>query len=75
MENWKYELFKFKSALTLEQLEISSVVEKHLQQFDKMSEKELLNSLKENLTNFSYDTDVNKLCLNYVVVAKKISNE
>ena len=61
MENWKYELFKFKSALTLEQLEISSVVEKHLQQFDKMSEKELLSSLKENLTNYSYDTDVNKL--------------
>lgn len=65
MENWKYELFKFKSALTLDQLEISSVVEKHLQQFDKMSEKELLESLRMNLTSFSYDTSVNSLFENF----------
>jgi hypothetical protein len=65
MENWKYELFKFKNSLTLEQLEISSIVEKHLQQFDKMSEKELVGSLKENLSSYSYDTTVNNLFENF----------
>ena len=61
VKNWKYELFNFKNSLTLDQLDISSVVEKHLHQFDKMSEKELTESLKMNLSHYSYDTDVKKL--------------
>lgn len=61
MKNWKFDLFNFRQALTLDQLEISSVVEGHLQQFDRFSEKELTNSLKESLTSFEYDTDVKGL--------------
>jgi len=61
MKNWKFDLFNFRQALTLDQLEISSVVEGHLQQFDRFSEKELTHSLKESLTTFAYDTDVKAL--------------
>jgi len=61
MKNWKFDLFNFKQSLTLDQLDISQVVEKHLYQFDKMSERELVESLKMNLANYSYDTDVKKL--------------
>lgn len=61
MKNWKYDLFNFKQGLTLEQLEVSSVVERHLQAFDRFSEKELTFSLKENLKNYSYDENVKSL--------------
>jgi hypothetical protein len=61
MKNWKFDLFNFRNSLTLDQLEISSVVEKHLHQFDKMSERELVESLKQNLIPFSYDKDVQRL--------------
>jgi hypothetical protein len=61
MKNRKYELFNFRNSLTLDQIEISSVIEKHLHQFDKMSERELTESLKQNLSPFSYDKDVKKL--------------
>ena len=61
MKNWKFDLFNFKNSLTLDQLDISSIVEKHLYQFDKMSEKELTESLKQNLRPYSYDKDVKVL--------------
>jgi len=61
MKNWKFDLFNFRQELTLDQLEISHVVEGHLQQFDKFSERELVSSLKESLSAFSYDADVKKL--------------
>jgi len=61
MKNWKFDLFNFKQSLTLEQLEISQVIEKHLYQFDKMSERELVESLKMNLSNYSYDNDLKRL--------------
>lgn len=61
MKNWKFDLFNFKQSLTLDQLEISSIVEGHLQQFDRFSERELTRSLKETLSNYSYDNDVKSL--------------
>lgn len=61
MKNWKFDLFNFKQGLTLDQLEISTVVEGHLQQFDRFSERELTTSLKESLNAFSYDADVKSL--------------
>jgi len=61
MKNWKFDLFSFKQSLTLDQLEISSIVERHLQNFDKMSEMQLTESLKQNLSAYSYDNDVKKL--------------
>jgi len=54
-------LFNFKQNLTLDQIEIASIVEGHLQQFDKFSERELTHSLKETLKNYSYDNDVKSL--------------
>lgn len=61
MKNWKFDLFNFKQNLTLDQIEISSVVEGHLQQFDRFSERELTHSLKESLKSYSYDNDVKAL--------------
>lgn len=61
MKNWKFDLFTFKQSLTLDQFEISSIVERHLQNFDMMSEKQLTESLKNNLSYYSYDNDVKKL--------------
>jgi len=64
MKNWKFDLFNFKQSLTLDQFEISTIIEGHLQQFDKFSEKELSYSLKESLSNYSYDSDVKSLVEN-----------
>lgn len=61
MKNWKFDLFNFKQSLTLDQLEISSIVEGHIQQFDKFSEKEITESLKETLKAYAYDNDVKRL--------------
>lgn len=61
MKNWKFDLFNFKQGLTLDQFEISTVVEGHIQQFNLFSEKELTHSLKENLSAYAYDADVKKL--------------
>ena len=61
MKNWKFDLFNFKQELTLDQMEIANVVEKHLQQFDKFSEEELYQSLKETLKPFGYDKSVKTL--------------
>lgn len=61
MKNWKYDLFSFKQSLSLDQYEISSILERHLQNFDTMSEKQLTESLKMNLSVYSYDNDVKKL--------------
>lgn len=61
MKNWKFDLFTFKQGLTLDQFEISSIVERHLQNFDSLSEKQLTESLKANLSAYSYDSDVKKL--------------
>lgn len=61
MKNWKYDLYLFRRELSLDQFEISSIVERHLQNFDSMSEKQLTESLKANLSNYSYDNDVKKL--------------
>jgi hypothetical protein len=61
MKNWKFDLFTVKQSLTLDQLEIASVLENHIQNFDRMSEKELTESLKYTLQPFAYDNDVKKL--------------
>ena len=63
MKNWKLDLFNFRNSLTLDQLEISTIVERHLGQFDKLSERELVDSLKRNLSPYSYDNDVKKLLI------------
>lgn len=61
MKNWKFDLFEFKQNLTLDQLQISSIVEGHLQQFDRFSEIGLTQSLTNSLKEYSYDNDVKGL--------------
>lgn len=61
MKKWKFDLFTFKQNLTLEQLEISNVIDKHIGRFENFSEKGLTESLRYNLKPYSYDTDVKSL--------------
>jgi len=61
MKNLKYDLFNFKKDLPIEDYELNIIVEKYLNNYDNFSEKELVNSLKETLTPFSWDLKVKRL--------------
>jgi len=61
MKNLKYDLFKFKSGLPIEDYELNIIVERYISGYDKFSEKELVSSIKETLTPFSWDTKVKAL--------------
>jgi len=61
MKNLKYDLFNFKKDLPIEDFELNVIVERFINNFDKFSEKELVSSLKETLTPFSWDLKVKRL--------------
>ena len=61
MKNLKYDLFNFKKDLPLEDYELNVITERYINNYDKFSEKELVSSLKETLTPFSWDVKVKKL--------------
>ena len=61
MKNLKYDLFNFKKELPIEDYELNVIVEKYIDNYDTLSEKELVFSLKETLTPFSWDVKVKKL--------------
>jgi hypothetical protein len=61
MKNLKLELFNFKKNLTLEQDEISSIVESHMNACNVASEKTIINSLNEKLKTYTYDKEVKSL--------------
>ena len=61
MKNLKYDLFNFKKDLPIEESELNIIIERFISNYDKYSEKELVTSLKENLTPFSWDIKVTKL--------------
>jgi hypothetical protein len=61
MKNLKYDLFNFKKDLPMEDYELNVIVERYISNYDNFSEKELVGSLKETLTPFSYDTRVKNL--------------
>jgi hypothetical protein len=61
MKNLKYDLFNFKKDLPMEDYELNVIVERFISNYDNYSEKELVGSLKETLTPFSYDTRVKNL--------------
>ena len=61
MKNLKYDLFNFKKDLPIEDYELNIIVERYINNYDKFSEKELVGSLKETLTPFSWDVKVKKL--------------
>ena len=61
MKNIKYDLFNFKRELPIEDYELNIIMERFISNYDKYSEKELVGSLKETLTPFSWDVKVKKL--------------
>lgn len=61
MKNLKYDLFNFKRDLPIEDYELNVIVERFIGNYDKYSEKELVSSLKETLTPFSWDVKVKRL--------------
>ena len=61
MKNLKLELFNFKKDLSLDQEEISVIIEGHMNACNEHSEKTIINSLNERLKPFTYDKEVKKL--------------
>jgi hypothetical protein len=64
MKNLKLELFNFKKNLTLEQDEISSIIEGHMNACNVASEKTIITSLNEKLKTYTYDKEVKSLLEN-----------
>jgi hypothetical protein len=64
MKNLKLELFNFKKELSLDQEEISFVIEGHMNACNELSEKVIINSLNEKLKAFTYDKSVKSLLEN-----------
>lgn len=62
MKNLKLELFTFRKNLSLDQEEISAIVEGHMNACnDKLSEKQIILSLNERLKPYTYDNEVKTL--------------
>ena len=64
MKNLKLELFKFKKDLTLDQEEVSVIVEGHMNACNQLSEKQIIVSLNERLKPYTYDKSVKSLLEN-----------
>jgi hypothetical protein len=64
MKNLKLELFNFRKDLSLEQEEVSVIVERHMNACNDLSEKAVIMSLNERLKPFTYDKDVKSLLEN-----------
>jgi hypothetical protein len=61
MKNLKLELFNFKKNLSLDQEEISVIVEGHMNVCNELSEKQIIKSLNERLKAYTYDNSVKSL--------------
>jgi hypothetical protein len=61
MKNLKLELFNFVRGLDLEQEEISTIVNSHMNMLGRISEKQAIHSLNEKLKIHTYDRQVRKL--------------
>jgi hypothetical protein len=61
MKNIKLELFNFRKNLSLDQEDISIIVEAHLNATNDVSEKQIIISLNERLKSFTYDKEVKSL--------------
>ncbi len=64
MKNLKLELFNFKKNLSLDQEEVSVIVEGHMNACNELSEKQIIVSLNERLKPYTYDKDVKSLLEN-----------
>jgi hypothetical protein len=61
MKNLKLELFNFKRGLSLEQDDVSVIIEGHMNACNEHSEKAIIQSLNERLRPFTYDKSVKSL--------------
>jgi hypothetical protein len=61
MKNLKLELFNFKKNLSLDQEEVSFIIEGHMTACNESSEKQIILSLNERLKPYTYDKDVKGL--------------
>lgn len=61
MKNLKLELFNFKKNLSLDQEEVSYIIEGHMNVCNELSEKQIISSLNERLKAYTYDKDVKGL--------------
>jgi len=61
MKNLKYDLFNFKRELPIEDYELNVIMERFINNYDRYSEKELVSSVKETLSPFSWDVKVKRL--------------
>jgi hypothetical protein len=59
--NLKLKLFNFNKGLTIDQSDISVIVESHIKNTDVFSEKEILNSLDKELKMFEYFDNIENL--------------
>ena len=64
MKNLKLELFNFKKNLSLDQEEVSVIVEGHMNACNQASEKAIILSLNERLKAYTYDKEVRSLLEN-----------
>lgn len=64
MKNLKLELFNFRKGLSLDQEEISVIVEGHMNACNEHSEKVIIKSLNEKLKAYKYDKSVKSLLEN-----------
>ena len=64
MDNLKLKLFNFKQTLTLDQEDVSRILESYITAFDRLSEKEIIKGLNEQLEIYTYDRDVKGLLEN-----------
>ena len=64
MKNLKVELFNYKKSLTIEQEDVSRILEAHLNVYDQLSEMQLVESLKHKLEIYTYDKSVKALLEN-----------
>lgn len=61
MKNLKLELFNFKRDLSLDQEEVSVIIEGHMNACNDLSEKLIISSLNERLKPYTYDKSVKSL--------------
>ena len=58
MKNIKLELFNFRKSLSLDQEDVSYIIESLLNSYNNLSEKQIVKALTERLKTYSYDKEV-----------------
>jgi hypothetical protein len=61
MKNLKLELFNFRKNLTVDQEDVSVIIEGHMNACNNMSEKQIVQSLNERLKSYTFDKNIKGL--------------